>query len=182
MARRGEALGLFSDYSVRTAACNTLLETDQLMKTLYFDVDGTLLVLDRQKPKPCLVHGQLEAAIRHAGFEKLICVGNFSRIARLIKELRPEYDDLGVLLGMCGDAFSDERWFRSVTSLTLDPERRTDCIDLSGDWWYVDDQAARYFRASNRDDVFAVHQGGRVFVPDPTGDGQDVLDWLAGRR
>src|SRR5437762_3051365 len=104
-----------------------LFEIEQLMKTLYFDVDGTVLVLDRHEPKSCLIGGRLEAAIRQAGFGALICVGNFSRIARLIKEVRPEYDDLGVLLSMCGDAFSDERWFRSVTSLTLDPERRTDC-------------------------------------------------------
>ena len=152
------------------------------MRTLYFDIDGTILVLDRYEPKSCLRRGRLENAIRKAGFEQLICVGNFSGIVRTLKEVRPDYDDVGVLLGMCRDAIADEGWFRSVTRFVEDPARRAASIDVAGDWWYVDDQAEKYLRAVQRDDLLAAHRGGRVFIPDPIGDGQDVLDWLTQRR
>ena len=148
------------------------------MKTLYFDVDGTVLLADQDEPKPCLASGRLEAAVRRAGFLKLVCVGNFCRIAGMIKEIGVEYDELGVLLGICRGVFTDAQWFRSVASLVRDPQHRTEHIDFSSDWWYLDDLAAQYLLEANQEHVLTIHQGRRVFMPSPIGDGQDILDWL----
>jgi hypothetical protein len=46
------------------------------MKTLYFDIDGTVLNIGFGQPKSTLANGQLEAAVREAGFQRIICVGN----------------------------------------------------------------------------------------------------------
>ena len=148
------------------------------MKILYFDIDGTVLLTDTNKAKPCLANGRFEAGIRRAGFSNLVCVGNFARIAHAVKGMGLEYDELGVLFGICGGAFSDEKWFRSVTTLVSDPEQRTTLIDFSGNWWYMDDLANEYFHAGGQVEILSAHLGNRVLIPNPTGDGQDVLEWL----
>jgi hypothetical protein len=148
------------------------------MKTLYFDIDGTILLSDQHDAKPCLANGRLEAAIRKAGFRKLVCVGNFSRIAEMLRGSGVEYDELAALLSICRGAFSDEPWFRAVTRLIANPEHRTGQIDFSSDWWYVDDLAAEYLRAANQEDVLRAHLGTRIFIPSRMGNGQDVIDWL----
>ena len=148
------------------------------MKTPYSDVDGTVVLSDQNKAKTRLANGAFEAAIRAARFSHLVCVGNFARIAHTVKAMDIQYDAMGILFGILGGAFRDEEWFRSVTTLVTDPERRTELIDFSENWWYVDDLAKEYFQAAGQTDVFATHLGGRVLIPNPTGDGQDVLDWL----
>ncbi len=148
------------------------------MKTLYFDIDGTILTSDQHDVKPCLANGRLEAAIREAGFQRLVCVGNFSRIAGLLRESGVAYDELAALFSLCRGAFGDETWFRSVTSLVANPEHRTREINFSGDWWYVDDLAAEYLRAANQGDLLTQHQGTRIFMPSPTGNGDDLMKWI----
>jgi hypothetical protein len=152
------------------------------IKTLYFDVDGTVLPADRPGAKPRLAGGGLEAAVRRAGFVRLVCVGNFARIAHLATAVDPGYDAMHVLFDLCGGAFADEDWFRSVTTLIRDPELRTRQIDYAGDWWYVDDLAEEYFREAGQDGILAAHRGTRVHIPDPVGNGQDMLDWLSASR
>ncbi len=148
------------------------------MKTLYFDIDGTILTPDQHDVKPCLAAGRLEAAIRKAKFQKLVCVGNFARIASTLRESGVAYDELAALFSLCRGAFCDEIWFRSVTSLVANPEHRTREINFSGDWWYVDDLAAAYLRAAKQEDLLTKHQGTRILIPNPTGNGHDVIDWL----
>jgi hypothetical protein len=148
------------------------------MRTLYFDIDGTLILEEKNEPKSKLADGHFEVAVRRASFDRLICVGNFSRVVHLVKEIRSEYDAVGALLGICRGVFSDERWFRSVTSFVADPAKRFEHVDLTCDWWYVDDLAAEYVREASKEELFMTELGRRIFMPSPTGDGQDVLNWL----
>jgi hypothetical protein len=148
------------------------------MKTLYFDIDGTILLEDRNAVKPRLGAGEFESAVRSAAFSKLVCVGNFCAVARAVRELRAEYDALGVVFHLCRGAFRDEAWFRSSTVLIEDPQRRVDAIDLAGDWWYLDDSARLYMADAGKIDVFREDVGRRICAPDPVGDGADVLGWL----
>jgi len=152
--------------------------SEKRVKTLYFDIDGTVLPVDRHEAKSRLANGALEAAIREAGFTHLVCVGNFARIAHLVMSMDVDYDPMHVLFELCCGAFADEEWFRSVTTLIRDPERRTTQIDYSGDWWYVDDLAEEYFRDAGQEAILAAHQGSRVHIPDPRSPGQDILEWL----
>jgi hypothetical protein len=151
------------------------------MKTLYFDIDGTVLLLDTDRAKLALGGGMLEAAVRRAGFEKLVCVGNFAHAARLLKAMDSNYDEIDVLFRLCDGTFTDEDWFRSVTAMVSDPDNRGRHIDLTDDWWYVDDLAAQFLVQAGRQDVLQAQRGRRAFVPDAYGHGQDILQWLKGQ-
>ncbi len=148
------------------------------MKILYFDIDGTILRGDEGEVKTALGAGAFEVAIRDAGIERLVCVGNFGAIASGMKVLEIEYDTLGVLFRLCGGAFRDEAWLRARTIVIDDPQRRADHIDFTGDWWYADDLAPYYLRQSGRAELLERHLGGRILTPEPSGDGRDVLEWL----
>lgn len=148
------------------------------MKTLYFDIDGTVLVEDADAVKDRLGNGALENAIQAAGFTQLVCVGNFAAIANTVREIHPDYDGIGVLFRLCRGAFEDEAWLRSKATLVLDPGNRAAHIDPSGDWWYVDDLAEYYMRIAGKANLFREHVGGRICVANPSGDGSDVLEWL----
>lgn len=148
------------------------------MKTLYFDIDGTILLDEKNAVKAQLGGGKFEAAVREAGFSSLVCVGNFCAIAQGIKELGNEYDELGVLYGLCGGAFQDETWLRTTTVLINDPRNRADFIDYSSDWWYVDDLARYYMEITGKANIYQDNIGGRICAPSPNGDGKDVLEWL----
>lgn len=148
------------------------------MKTLYFDIDGTILCEDEGSVKTALGAGALEAVIRNTGFKRLVCVGNFGAIASGVKALGFEYDVLGVLFRLCDGAFEDEAWLRARTVVVEDPHHRADHIDFTGDWWYVDDLADHYLKNAGRGDIYDRHVGERILVPEPRGDGQDVLRWL----
>lgn len=148
------------------------------MRKLYFDIDGTILLRDSGLPKPALTGGRLEAAIRRARVDELICVGNFAGVIRAVWTLRPEYDGLGAIFTLCGGAFVDETWFREVTRLVTDPRLRAAEVDLDADWWYVDDEAARYFTEADRAGLLQQEVGGRILRPSPMGEGDDVLAWI----
>ena len=150
------------------------------MKRLYFDIDGTLLVRDSGEPKAALAHGRFERAVREAGFEQIVCVGKFVRVIREMGSLAPDYDGPGTIFRLCAGVFTDEAWVRASLSLVLDPHNRAAEVDTAADWWYVDDEAEAFFAQVGRTDLFRQHLGGRILVPQPHGDGTDVLDWLRG--
>ena len=153
-----------------------------MSRTLYFDLDGTVVHADFGHVKAGLADGRLEAAIRASGFERLVCVANLCTIVSTLVELGREVDGHDMIFRLCQGAFRDERWFRSSTTLIPDGSRRARYIDFGGDWWWVDDRALYFLEreglAHHADD----HRGRRLMVPDPGGDGSDVLAWLDGIR
>jgi hypothetical protein len=148
------------------------------VRKLYFDIDGTILDLESGNLKPVLGGGRLGRAIRDARIGKLICVGNFVEVIRTLWTVNPGYDGLGSIFELCRGAFDDEAWFRAHTALVERPASRAAEVELTEDWWYMDDLAETYFAECGRTSVYLKHLGGRILRPSPTGDGQDVLDWL----
>lgn len=148
------------------------------MRTLYFDIDGTLLLGSFGDPKPALAGGAFERAVRQAGVERLVCVGNVVHIVHALERLRPT-DGLGTVLRVCQGVFEDEAWFRAATTLCRDPARRAAEIDTGADWLWVDDLAATHCAEAGLADLYRVHVGGRILAPRPDDDGADVLAWLA---
>jgi hypothetical protein len=148
------------------------------MRTLYFDIDGTVLCMYTPHAKPALAHGALGRAVRGAGFEKLVCVGNYCEIAHMMRPLVENFDALGAVLEVCGGVFDDDDWFRDRTRLITKPDRRAAEVDLTEDWWYMDDLAEKYFADVGRTKVYRAHAGGRILVPAAEGDGEDVLTWI----
>lgn len=149
-----------------------------MARRLYFDLDGTVLVLDTDLPKAALAGGKLGRAIRDAGIDELVCVGNLVRVIHLLRDAQFEYDGHGAIFALCGGAFDDEAWFRSHTSFASDPTRRVREITDGVDWWYVDDLAEHYAIEAGRADWYREHLGQRILVPAPRGDGTDILRWL----
>jgi hypothetical protein len=151
-------------------------------RTLFFDIDGTLLVGSFGRPKAALADGAFERALRAAGFERLVCVGNVVGIVRQLEAgpLARQVDGHAMVLGLCQGAFADPAWFRSVTTLVTDPRERAKVVaaHADDDWAWVDDQAERYCAEAGLDAFFDAHLGRRIFVPTFEGDGQDVLAWL----
>ena len=97
------------------------------MKTLYFDIDGT--ILRDSTPKPALSDGAFERAVKTAGFAKLVCVSNVITTIQFMEKLRQEIDGLGVVFDVCRGTIHDPAWFRSMTTLVSDPEHRARCIE-----------------------------------------------------
>jgi hypothetical protein len=147
---------------------------------MYFDIDGSLLVGDTGEPKSALVDGAFELALRLSGVEHLICVGNFVDAGRAAKKIDPRYDIHGAIMNICGGIFGDAEWFRAHTSLVRDSYYRAAEVELDSDWWYLDDLAEYYFKMAYREDVFEENVGGRIFVPEAEGNGDDVLEWIEG--
>ena len=152
------------------------------MRKLYFDIDGTILDVQTAVAKPALLDGKFVRAIREAGIEELVCVGNYAGVLVEVQGLDKNYDALGAILELCNGVFTDEAWFRANTRLICDPENRAAEVDLGGDWWYVDDLAEKYFSEAGREEVFRQQVGRRILAPAPEGDGEDVLDWLRSIR
>ena len=150
------------------------------MRSLYFDIDGTILAQESGLTKQALERGKLEDGIRAAQIESLICVGNFVKVIYIVQKLQPDYDGLGVIFRLCGGAFRDENWFKRVTTLSRNPENRAAELPLDQDWFYLDDLAEQYLCKADRTDVFGRENGHRVFAPVPGGSGTDVLEWLSG--
>lgn len=148
------------------------------MRRLYFDIDGTLLLDEVGILKPGLVDGAFQAAVMEAGFEELVCVGAFVSALHVVREVEPDHDSVGAIFSLCGGAFTNEEWFRKVTTLVDDPMDRARAIDLEADWWYLDDMAEYYLWKAGRETVFKENVGGRIWVPEADGDGFDILAWL----
>ena len=152
------------------------------MRRLYFDIDGTLLIEEKGIVKPHLADGAFEHAVRDAGFEQLVCVGNFVAALHAVNEVEPDHDGIGAIFNLCGSTFTDEAWFRSVCTLVNDPLDRAREIDLEANWWYLDDLAEYYCWKARREHVFKDHLNGRIMVPKAEGDGADILGWLQSLR
>jgi hypothetical protein len=148
------------------------------MKTLYFDTDGTILIDNENSVKPELSRGGFESAVRAAGFVALVCIGNFGSVANDVQGSGVDYDEIGVLFSLCRGAFQDEVWLRSRVALIDDPQNRTEFIDFTSDWCYVDDLAHHYMERAGKSDIYEEYVGSRILAPDPKGDGRDILDWL----
>ena len=122
-------------------------------RTLYFDLDGTLIHMGFGSVKPRLAGAAFERAVRAAGFERLVCVANAVSIVHALEELGREADGVGMIHRLTFGAVSDEAWFRRVTTLVPDPRHRARFIDRTIDWWWVDDLAARYLALEGMDGV-----------------------------
>ena len=146
------------------------------MKTLYFDINGTLTF--QYTCKPALAGGAFERGVRAARFDRLVCVSNFQKHIAFLEEMGKKPDALAILFDACFGAFADPAWFRQVTSMVADSDRRAHSIVFSEDWWYVDDNAREYCAAVGLSNLFDLHRGTRILCPRSDSDGSEILEWL----
>jgi hypothetical protein len=150
--------------------------TNFRLKTLYLDIDGT--IVHEYRCKPALANGIFERAVREVGFERIVCMSNQQIIIKFLDDMGQAPDGLRIIFDLCWGAFRDAVWFRQVTTLVPDPERRARFIDMTGDWWYLDDLARSFLDKEELANVFAEQIGKRILAPEPTSDGNEILRWL----
>ena len=146
------------------------------VKTLYFDINGTIAY--QYQCKPALARGAFERAVREAGFVRLVCMSNAQSFIKMLEETGHSPDPLTIMLDMCWGAFCDATWFRQVTKLVPDPDRRACYIDVASDWWYLDDLAKEYLQKEGLADLFEANVGRRILAPFQSSDGEEILRWL----
>jgi hypothetical protein len=147
------------------------------VRLLYFDIDGVILDYE-DRVKARFLSGALEAELRRAGFDRLICVSGWCEIVQELV-LRIPVSQRGVSLHKrIAAAFPDRDWFLQLLVLTTDTDNRCRYVDLAADWYYMDDWADEYFVEAHGREAFELEKGRRVLLVDPYSDGSDVLEWL----
>jgi len=147
-------------------------------KSLYFDIDGTILDQTTKAVKKKLQNGQLELKIREANFDRLYCVGNVNDIFHGLEEMGQNVDSVEIIYTLCFDAFTDFDWFVSNVFCAKKPDERIVKINFDVDWWYMDDLADQYFKKSGKNEVLKEQKGTRILIPSPVGDGEDIISWF----
>jgi hypothetical protein len=77
-----------------------------MIKTLYFDINGT--IVHEYRCKPVLSGGAFERAVRRAGFQRLVCMSNIQNTIKLLADLGKQPDSLSIMFDMCWGAFRCE--------------------------------------------------------------------------
>ena len=154
-------------------------ETASPERVFYFDIDGVLLNLNGEV-KLRLADGVLERELKRLRFSSLVCVSDWAEASR---EKLPgaAVEPRGIWIrNTCKlqSVFPDEGWFIGQLHLAGDTNRRCQTIDMAQDWYYADDWAREFLGKEFGDDLYQEESGKRVLMPDPSGDGSDILDWL----
>lgn len=149
-----------------------------MSRILYFDINGTIVLGDSNTPKPKLAHGGLEAALKSAGVDQVVCVSSIAVFILQAVELGRERDPIGALFKACSGTFLDLDWFREHVIIPEKPSPRVACIDETQDWWYMDDAAEYYCGQAKRYDLYNAWEGSRILVPSPLSDGSEALKWI----
>ena len=148
-------------------------------RVLYFDIDGVLLNL-REEVKHLLRDGALERELKQLSFSSLVCVSDWAeashdQLPRASVKRRGSWIRRACTLQ---GVFPDESWFLGRLHLAEDAGSRCRIIEMTKDWYYVDDWAREFLGKEFGDELYQREKGRRVLMPDPDGDGSDVLDWL----
>jgi len=147
-------------------------------KILYFDIDGTILDKSTKAVKKNLQNGQLELRIRNTNFDKIICVGNINDIFKGLQNMGQHVDTVEIMYTLCFDAFTDFDWFTNTVHCSKNENQRIKQIDFSGDWWYMDHSAEKHFRSVGKSEILKKQKGNRILIPNPVGNGQDIISWI----
>jgi hypothetical protein len=145
---------------------------------LYFGIDGTILDKSTKAVKKNLQNGQLELKIKNANFDKIICIGIIDKIFNGLRQMGQHVDSVEIIYTLCFDAFTDFDWFINMVVYTKNNDQRIKQIDFAGDWWYMDNSAEKHFRSVGKNEIYKQQNGNRILIPNPVGDGQDIISWF----
>ena len=147
------------------------------MRTLYFDIDGVLLSYEDVQ-RPLLSAGALEKRLKTLGFGRLVCVSGWSDIVNADVLGNSRRSQELAIHRMLESIFPDQTWFLSRLTLAHDTDHRCQHIDLTDDWFYMDDWADKFFPAQFGAASYRHHLGRRILLVNPHSDGGDILQWL----
>ncbi len=148
------------------------------MRTIYFDIDGVMLNYD-EKPMEALTAGRLQSELQRLDVDTLVCLSGWSDIVNTsaIAPI-PIPKQKGQIATLLGDLFPDREWLLNRLILRYNSDARCQHIDLSTNWFYLDDWADQFFVQQFGAGRYQQELGRRILRVDPYGEGADILDWL----
>ena len=160
-----------------------------MTRVLYWDIDGTIIDQSIDEAvKPALAGGVFQSWIEAAGFDHTICVSGRATMARdalfrpyeIAAGMSPEQEEVCMrsVWETVYDAFPSFEAFAQLTRLRYENDDRGQAIDLTEDWYYLDDLADHFFIKAYGERVFEEELGRRILMCDPEGDGSDIIAWL----
>ena len=147
-------------------------------KTLYFDIDGTILDASTKAVKKNLQNGQLELKIKERNFDDIFCLGNVNEIFKGLDDMGQHVESVEILYTLCFDAFTDFDWFTKSINCLKTPGKQFRQIEFIGNWWYMDDQAVNFLRKCGKSEILKQESAKRILIPNPDSDGNEIISWL----
>jgi len=151
------------------------------MKTLYFDIDGTINDY-HDVTKRRLSDGTLQKLLIRKGFERLVCVSGWTTMIRDASRnpyLRPTMEQqVETLRQVIVEAFPDKEDFHARCKLEFENDQRGRHINLAEDFYYLDDWAKEFFEKHHGPGSYAAYESTRILMCDPYSDGEDIIEFL----
>ncbi|WP_419535809.1 hypothetical protein [Endozoicomonas sp.] len=144
---------------------------------LYFDIDGVLLNYD-DEPKTMLLDGRLQTRLKALNLDRLVCVSGWSDIVNSDVPPKPQSIQKERIYDLLKAIFTDRAWFLYRLQLQYNTDQRCQYINLTGNWFYMDDWADQFFTDAYGSKAYSQHLGQRVLLVDPHAAGEDILSWL----
>ena len=135
------------------------------MKTLYFDIDGTINDY-HDVTKRRLSDGTLQKLLIRKGFERLVCVSGWTTMIRDASRnpyFRPTMEQqIETLRQVIVEAFPDKEDFHARCKLEFENDQRGRHINLAEDFYYLDDWAKEFFEKHHGPGSYAAYESTRI--------------------
>ena len=148
-----------------------------LMRVLYFDIDGALLDLS-EVPKPGLRGAEFGRLLASRGFDSLVCVSGWADLVQTRERGIRAENQKTAIHALLAPLFEDLDWFLERLTLGTDTDRRGRLIGHLHDWFYVDDNADRYYIPVFGQLAYDAESGRRICLATWESDGSEVWEWL----
>lgn len=149
-----------------------------MQKILYFDIDG-VFIDDDLEPKTALLNTKLEELLKNKNFNSFVCLSTWSTHVKHQYFPLTENEQKEKIYKMIEASINDKIWFFPKLILKDDTEHnRCKHIDFKQDWYYMDDQAERYFTKIYGRELYNKYLNNRIINVKTKANGSDILEWL----
>ena len=147
-------------------------------KVLYFDIDG-VFVDTLFEDKIALLNGAFEDRLKKLAFDNYVCLSTWSTIVKTQLNPLSEAAQKEKIYNMVSGAIKDKEAFLQKLILKDQTEDlRCKHILMEEDWYYMDNQAKRYFTNVFGVSVYEEYLGTRILDVKTEGDGSDIVGWM----
>ena len=147
-------------------------------KILYFDIDGVFLDSNLE-PKKALLNNELQNRLKNLDFDNFVCLSTWS--SHVQQKIIPwtVSEQKKKIYRMVEASIPDKEWFIPKLLLKDDTmENRCKHINLDSDWYYMDNQAERYFTNIYGKELYNKFLNNRIIDVVTKANGSDILTWL----
>jgi len=147
-------------------------------KVLYFDIDG-VFVDDLFEDKLALINREFEYRLKKLEFNDYVCLSTWSTIVKIQLIPLNEEEQKEKIYNMVSGVIKDkEEFIQKLILKNQTEELRCKHISMKDDWYYIDNQAKRYFTNVFDVSIYEEYLGTRILNVETEGDGSDIIHWL----